>query len=499
MMKFRYLISPSSFWRGYAYIFWIAMDTTWMAFWYIILIPSGQRVSYIYAFVFFYGCYLAIFYLMRKMNYLAWRIQIKWSILLTFLIFWGLLGLRLLLIKNDMFNLRFREIIDYPLGTISSIFSILPGEYLLLFLIVFFWWRGITRSNELVSPTLVYKYFLAGVIMFLLFILAIPWTLISPHIPFILFIFFGLQTQLSSRLAILNRFRGGQSKVVSGQWFIGLFLSISTLVSSALLIGNFIGIRGYIVVRQFYEFILMVFGIIISPLLVLLLNALINLFSLIHIGSIIQNLLEFISRLQNYVTIFINQWIRNINSWELLNLDIYFRNLEIFRRVILWVSLIIAVMLILLISRKSQRFVNDRNINDDDELFEDIASNVSIRNILKSKIHNIANRFNKISFISGLRRFLIVAKIRRIYAELLDISAALGSVRLPSKTPLEFLDTLNQLFPDYHQELFMITQAYLHVRYGGYEIEQKEINQLTKSWEVIKKQGKKNMTALKRH
>jgi hypothetical protein len=88
------------------------------------------------------------------------------------------------------------------------------------------------------------------------------------------------------------------------------------------------------------------------------------------------------------------------------------------------------------------------------------------------------------------RRILVAARIRRIYAQLLELSAELNRPRQPSKTPLEFLLDLGELFPKRNQDLELLTQAYVKVRYGELPETQSEMDELEAAWERVSEEGK---------
>ena len=84
-------------------------------------------------------------------------------------------------------------------------------------------------------------------------------------------------------------------------------------------------------------------------------------------------------------------------------------------------------------------------------------------------------------------------RIRRIYAELMDLSESLGVKRAPAETPLEFLPALAELFPGLESELHTITEAYLRVRYGEFPETRQEIDPVEVAWEGVRLQGQKQL------
>jgi hypothetical protein len=87
-------------------------------------------------------------------------------------------------------------------------------------------------------------------------------------------------------------------------------------------------------------------------------------------------------------------------------------------------------------------------------------------------------------------RLLAAARIRRIYAQLMDLSAQLGERRPPATTPLEFLPKLAALFPAEKESVGIITHAYLNVRYGEAPEESKAVQDVVSAWKKVNQQGR---------
>jgi hypothetical protein len=95
-------------------------------------------------------------------------------------------------------------------------------------------------------------------------------------------------------------------------------------------------------------------------------------------------------------------------------------------------------------------------------------------------------------------RMLAAARIRRIYAGLMELCETIGSPRPPAATPLEFLPVLRQVFPDHASGADLITDAYLKVRYGGVPESAEEVEQVETAWKAIRAHGREMILAIKR-
>jgi hypothetical protein len=96
------------------------------------------------------------------------------------------------------------------------------------------------------------------------------------------------------------------------------------------------------------------------------------------------------------------------------------------------------------------------------------------------------------------RQYLAAARIRRIYAHLLALSAKLDLPRPAARTPLEFLPSLQGLFPGLKGELSTITSAYLLVRYGELPETPEELQEVETAWHLVSASGADQLKARRR-
>ncbi len=95
-------------------------------------------------------------------------------------------------------------------------------------------------------------------------------------------------------------------------------------------------------------------------------------------------------------------------------------------------------------------------------------------------------------------QILAAARIRQIYAQLLRISESLGKPRPPANTPLEFLPTLEVLFPENSVDIREITLAYTKIRYGQYPESEAEVRLVEQGWNRIRAEARKQILDRKR-
>ena len=75
--------------------------------------------------------------------------------------------------------------------------------------------------------------------------------------------------------------------------------------------------------------------------------------------------------------------------------------------------------------------------------------------------------------------------VRALYRHLLDWAAKQGLPREQTQTPLEYLKTLCQKFPEKDNELAFITDVYVQVRYGQRPVSDAEAEAIGQAWQAI--------------
>ena len=121
-----------------------------------------------------------------------------------------------------------------------------------------------------------------------------------------------------------------------------------------------------------------------------------------------------------------------------------------------------------------------------------------LRSALRRGLGKVADGIGQIMHLRHAKRMLAAARIRRIYARLMDLSAKLNQPRPPSKTPLEFLPELEGIFPTLSMELGTITNAYLRVRYGELPETHQEVEIVETAWKRVRSYGQEKLSARRR-
>jgi len=88
--------------------------------------------------------------------------------------------------------------------------------------------------------------------------------------------------------------------------------------------------------------------------------------------------------------------------------------------------------------------------------------------------------------LDGLRRWLAVMTIRRLYARATHEAAKRGQRRTPAQTPYDFLPHMQNAFPTAEADARAITDAYVAAHYGEVADSQAALDALKQSWERMR-------------
>ena len=142
-----------------------------------------------------------------------------------------------------------------------------------------------------------------------------------------------------------------------------------------------------------------------------------------------------------------------------------------------------AVLMILLAVRKLGKFRNRLVFRREGQLeYGDVSLKDALLAAFAEHVDKLRARMR-----SGRWRYVdrvrMEARIRYIYASLLDRCDDLEIPRHEAQTPLEFLGILRRAFPALGDDLGVITHAFIQVRYGELEASREQLQAVTAAWE----------------
>ncbi len=293
------------------------------------------------------------------------------------------------------------------------------------------------------------------------------------------FLFCGIAAMSAARISTLSEQRGGRLPRLQFTWLVGILSTAAVVVGIAVMLGWFTtNIASEAVALAFtilFSIMLLIGLVVFSPILLLILA----------LGPTLMNLLDTLSRITLFAEMmkFASEAAKKIGitpEW----IEAAAQTTKPFALIGILAGVVVLI-LVTMVWKPWQRRL----------LAEETASTLPLRAALRFP-RLLFKRFS--GRLPSGSRILAAARIRRAYAQLMELSSRLGKPRLPSATPLEFLPVLQTLFPGEEQTLHAITQAYLQVRYGELPETYEEVQLVLLGWERIKIQGKRLQAEQKR-
>ncbi|MEM7335959.1 MAG: DUF4129 domain-containing protein, partial [Chloroflexota bacterium] len=148
-------------------------------------------------------------------------------------------------------------------------------------------------------------------------------------------------------------------------------------------------------------------------------------------------------------------------------------------------NLVLLILLFLLVIGVAiwlvQRYRGNRNKAKDGRFDRTVGGLFSNNIPSRSAKDNDAKKSRKPDWRAALT-------IRRIYAQMSQLAADLDTPREKNETPYEFLSRLATLWPNHENEVSLITQAFVKVRYGELPENQEEFEAIKHAWELLKRE-----------
>jgi hypothetical protein len=478
-------------WRELALVAAILMELSWITLWYRALIVSGKEVSFSQAFVVFAGLLLLFYAANRLMVLFNINLLTQRIVLLILLLVNLLIGMRMLLYSREVVSLI--ELLNRPLRTFQDMANFIPAEFIVMVLILLVSWRGISYSDLNVGPVNAIAGFRLGIVMFFLYGFALPLTKEYPSQALYLFLFFSLLSMTTARIAVLSQLRGGHKIQFNRQWLLGILVVIAGIIGVSAVLINFARDQMFALLYTLYTWLVYALFLILSPVLFGILRFLLWLFSFIRLEEMLDFLLDALRNLQNLLASLMNAISDFTRRFNFDTLERFFDYVVQLKPFYLWALLLMLVAIILFGVRKyilKEERVQEQEVSDltnDEDLFQ------MLRSALRRGWDKLAENLEDLLGMRQARRLLAAARIRRIYAHLLEMSAKLDRPRPASRTPLEFMPQLESLFPTLTQEVKTITDAYLLVRYGEVPETPDELSRVESAWKLVSVEGKEKI------
>jgi hypothetical protein len=351
-----------------------------------------------------------------------------------------------------------------------------PGAVLVLFFVIWMWWRGLTLSQDVLRPTTAWRRFELGLLFFMAYLfIASQVDFYRPGFGiFVLFLFSGLLAVVFARVSYVGINKGSSKNPFDLRWLGSIFGILGATVTLAALVGSLLTGQ----YRLFLDFlanaikfliavIVFIFGIpglLISLLIVPIVPWLQGIAPIERVTSTLQSLFRQFDFKEAKSSPPLSVSIQTICFWFLI--------------------LLLVVVLIARIRRVLQERRNSTT-HEPDFLLKRGEAREIIRKALQDALNGLAGRFRP------ARRMMAAARIRRIYAQLMELCEALNCPRPESTTPYEFLPELGEFFTTQTDDLRVITEAYVRVRYGEFPESKAEIDVVESAWQRVLEEGQR--------
>jgi len=468
-------------WQEMAVFSVLLLQLSWMVPWYQLLINPASLGPPLQVIVILSGVLLVTYFLSRLLTILRITPRVTQVILCGVLLFWGWLGFKFLHIPNQTTGISIA--LNRKVENFTDLRYLIPDEFVILVAILFMWRSGINLARYGVRQHGVMGQFRLGAAMLMAYGFI---TLFSegelPVYYVFIFLFAGLIGMGTSRVGMISRFRGGARIPFDRNWLGGMFSGTLLVVMAAVVVGVVIGGDfGFGVFDLFFSILNAIAFLLVSPLIFLLEP----LTGEIQIEVSTQTptptpTLGLITTPSPDPFFISGEAVENAAP-----LFIEYKTLQ---AVVLWTILAVLVFLVLRSIRKRVSFRSHEEIP-----YQEVLGQGSLLDALRALLSNPGK-----VIADGLRslrkrysdRLLAAFRIRRMYAQFLNLCIDLGIPRRAAQTPLEFLPIAVDLMPSNRFDMTMLTEAYLRVRYGSIPENEEEYQAVEEAWKRIRESGR---------
>ena len=468
-------------WNELGLISLLVMELMWLLPWFRSITPTIQARRPASSFVAFLVFFLITTFSNRVLRMTALRTAVHPIIMINLLLL-GIYSLLSILVYPDM-GLSLGEILGRTLVSLENILEMIPEGFIVILMCIYLWWRGLAISSmgtlEIRSTE---RKFRLGILTLAAFGIIFRGKQID-YLISALPIYFasGLLAVTFSRTSSLGRGITAYRLPYTGRWFLGMTVITCFTIAAGIVTSRFLQSE---VAYSIYDLISQYFNKLISFLEILLLPV-VEVFVFLA-----EKVVDFLSR---YID---PEAFKGVVSefQEQPTPELPFEQGEpLFRlppeAIAAIVLVVLAGLIILLVRRanQQQRYAVP--------MIEDGGDTVRRPQKLQSRMRRWLDQVREgIETIRqyGIGRRMIAATIiRRIYTLLLYTAADLGHPRHIAETPYEFQQKLSQIFPHHVEQIGLITNAYVQVRYGEFPEEERIISMVEDAWALVEKEAKR--------
>ena len=155
-------------WRELALLAMMVMELCWVVPWFRSLTQATYAVPPGKAFLVLAGIMLGFNWIVRLMNYLNLRMNLRRVVLIILSVLSVLVALKTLLYTHESLSLA--ELLNRPLGAFNELTNIIPDEFLVALFALYVFYRGMMLAQTYIEPAALRRSFFLGIGMFLVYI-----------------------------------------------------------------------------------------------------------------------------------------------------------------------------------------------------------------------------------------------------------------------------------------------------------------------------------------
>jgi hypothetical protein len=479
-------------WRELALIMIVLMEISWVTPWFRSLTPATYAVSPLQGVFVLLGIVLVGLWTVRLMDFIRLNTILRQTVTIGLLGLCVIVGLKTLLYLDQ--RIAVGEMFTRPLRSLMDWQTVIPDEFIIVVTVLISWWRGISLAQERIGPTVVRDHFSVGIVMFFLFgFINTMITGETPGIFIFIFLLCGLIGMSAARISVLGFLRGGSLSAFDRRWFGGVILASLVTVGLAILFGDIFSKYMQWIAILFlglFGLLALLFWVVLTPILALLIRMM-N--SRPGASPILQQMSDQIEHFQEMMGEFAQRMTELVGASRIIDtVTRWMPGIKIFLLVSILLLIIAGILTWLIMQLWKER--RRRRVNDDQQ---DLIRWNDIWNLFQAMIReqwkSLVNSLATTTDLKRQARLRVAARVRQVYADLLELCEELGRSRLDSQTPLEYFPVLVELFPEHAEQVILITQGYLKVRYGELPETSQELTSVEEAWRLVQKVGKGNL------
>lgn len=486
---------PVRFWRELAAVALLLMGLSWTVPWFQSLTRATSALFAGRVYLVLLGLGLVAFLTARVLNSLPAKAGARRWGLAASLGLGLLVGLKSLLYVKEVVPLT--ALVMRPLWAFTNFSALIPNEFIVVIAVLLAWRRGAVLSLDYIGPERVRSEFKLGFWMFLLFS-GVNTFVTTESIDFEFlggYVLFGLIAMGAARMSAVGELRGGRKAVFDKQRLVAVMLGAGLSALLAYWIGFNFAKDGAVMAAFVVGGAVLAVFIVSIPFLLAALYLLYTGLSLFQddISLAMAKLMDAIEDLMIVVEQ-IKIWLQVAGAFlaeKLIFLEPIFRWLfslaPLVRNLVIAAAVLLAGALVFLVLYIRARRLRDPEAGGSEDT---LGMKMLLAALRKRFMKNLSDRRTLLADAFDLRaryRRQLANRIRRIYADLLDLSETLGLPRKEAQTPREFEISLERLFPDQTEALTRITEAYQLVRYGELPEDRRETLEVEAAYQQVRK------------